>query len=166
MRPHTRPPSPLETPVEHRLQIDDWGPVKRLQVANLDSGALKSENLHAMQSDRIRPVRGAGVENPLQGVGRPSPRVHEQHVAPGSIQPRQDEDVISDLQASKSFAEPRIEDKPGIRRSLVSLLGRGRPIDERRLDPPDWLQLVLHGAPFTDTLKGRNRDRVNCEVAR
>lgn len=66
----------------------------------------------------------------------------DQHVAPGAIQPRQDDNLGTDLQVTKGLGEPGVEDQPGIWRSFVSLLWRGGPIDERGLDPTDRLQLV------------------------
>jgi len=68
--------------------------------------------------------------------------MYDQHVALGAIQPRQHENLRTNLQITQPLAEPGVEGQPGIWRPFVPLLGRGRPIDERRRDPTDRLQLV------------------------
>src|SRR5205807_2312835 len=135
-------PSTLDAAVEHRLHVDDRRPVERLQVADAHSRALNGENPHPVQSDRVGAVRRTGGEHTLQWVSRLAPRMDGQHVAPGAIEPRQHNHLVTDLQVAQSLAEPGVENQPGLRRAFVALPGRGRPIDERSFDPADRLQLV------------------------
>ena len=78
----------------------------------------------------------------MQWVSGIAPGMDGQHVAPGAIEPRQHDHLVTDLQVAQSLAEPGVENQPGLRRAFVALPGCGRPIDERRFDPTDRLELV------------------------
>src|SRR6266550_6778472 len=140
--PKRADPSTLDAAVEHWLHVDDRRPVERLQVPYTHPRALNRENPHPVQSDRVGAVRRTGVEHTLQWVGRIAPGMDDQHVGPGAIEPRQHNQLVTDLQVAQPLAEPGVENQPGLRRAFVALPGRGRPIDERRFDPADRLQLV------------------------
>src|SRR2546430_13018689 len=131
-------PSTLDAAVEHRLHVDDRRPVERLQVADAHSRALNGENPHPVQSDRVGAVRRTGGEHTLQWVSRIAPRMDGQHVAPGAIEPRQHNHLVTDLQVAQSLAEPGVENKPGLRIAFDALLGRGRPLDVRSSNPVVW----------------------------
>jgi hypothetical protein len=45
--------------------------------------------------------------------------MHDQHVTLSAIEPRQHENLATDLQITKSLAEPPVESKLGIWRSFV-----------------------------------------------
>ena len=47
------------------------------------------------------------------------------------------------FEVAQSLAEPLVEDQPGVWSTFVSLFRRGFRIEQRRLDPADWRQLIL-----------------------
>src|SRR5918994_398496 len=51
---------------EHRLDVDERRTVHGLEVAYPEPAAVDRYDLHAMESDRIRAVGRAGVENALR----------------------------------------------------------------------------------------------------
>ena len=94
-----------------------------------------------MKANRVWPIGRAGAEHTLSGIRGVSTRVDDLHVAPGAIQPRQHDDILADLQiAERGKRSSKIIQASGDPSSPC--LGALRPIDERRLDPTDRLQLV------------------------
>jgi hypothetical protein len=134
--------APPLTRTERWLDVDDRRPVDCLQVADLNSCSLNSEDAHRVQSDWVWPILRASREHALQGLAEISPRVHDKHVALCAMQPGQHDEIITDLQIAKSFAKPGVEDDPCVWRSFIALFGRAGWIGQRRFDPADRLQLI------------------------
>lgn len=135
--------STLEPSIEHWLQVEDRCSVDRLQISDTDSSALYDENLHTMETDWIWPIRRACAEHTRQRVGRIVPGMHDQHVAPRTVQPCEHQDLGAHFEVAQSLAEALVEDQPGLWSTFVSLFRRGFWIEQRRLDPADWRQLIL-----------------------
>jgi hypothetical protein len=68
--------------------------------------------------------------------------MHAQYVAPGEMEPGEDEDAVSGVDPTEALDEGGIEQEPGVGRALLALLRRGGGIGERRLDGSDRRQLV------------------------
>jgi hypothetical protein len=117
--------------VQNRLQVNDRRLVECLAVAHVDSVALNGQNLHPMQTDRVRPVRGSGVEDHLQVVGGIAPRMDEEHVALGAVEPRQHDHFRARFETEKAVAKPLVNDQPSVGRAFVPLLRRVPTIDQR-----------------------------------
>jgi hypothetical protein len=64
-----------------------------------------------------------------------------QNIAPPTVEPGEDEDLVPDLDPMQRLDQIRLEDEPGIGRSLVALLGRRCPVGKWGFDPPHWLDL-------------------------
>jgi hypothetical protein len=58
-------------------------------------------------------------------------RPYSQHVAVCSVEPREDDDAITDVHALESGVHVRVDDEPRVWRAFVPLLGGRRPIRER-----------------------------------
>jgi hypothetical protein len=61
----------------------------------------------------------------------------DEHVAARSMEPGQDEDLVTDPQVSQRLAHIRVEDEPGFGAAFEPLLRGLAGIHQRRLDPPD-----------------------------
>ena len=85
--------------------------------------------------------------------------MHDQHVAPRTVQPCEHEDLGPHFEVAQSLAEPLVEDQPGVWSTFVSLFRRGFRIEQRRLDPADWRQLILSIAQLI--LHGAKRGRLS-----
>ena len=108
-----------------------------------------------MEPDWVWPIRRTSAEHALLRPRAIAPGMDDQHVAGGAIEPGKQEDVVADLQASKTLGEPRLEDQPGVWCALVSLPWCAGTIDERGFDPPDRLQLIsrsIQGAPCSSRI--------------
>src|SRR5689334_13565335 len=57
------PGSPLGGRSQERLDVEDRGAVEGFQVAHMHPVALDRQDVHGVQADRVRPVRGAGGED-------------------------------------------------------------------------------------------------------
>ena len=67
--------------------------------------------------------------------------VNLEHIALRAIEPGEDEQVVTGLDAMQPVDDVRLEDDPRIGRALVALPGRRRRVGERRLDPADWAEV-------------------------
>ena len=63
--------------------------------------------------------------------------MHAQDVAPGPVEPREDDDPVAGADAVERIEHAGVERERRLRRSLVRLLRRARGIGQRRLDDPD-----------------------------
>src|SRR5699024_11415981 len=97
-----------------------------------------------MQSDRVRPVWRAGTEHAGFRIRRIAMRMHHEHVAPGTIEPGQQQDLLADPQIPQAGAHARREYQQSRGRACVIFLVR-RLIRccKRRLDPADGMGAVL-----------------------
>jgi hypothetical protein len=64
-----------------------------------------------------------------------------EHVPVRTIEPGQDEEVVTGPDALQRFQYVGLESDPGIRRTLIALPGSGLQVSQRRLDPTDCSQL-------------------------
>ena len=71
---------------------------------------------------------GERVANtPVKGIRRVATRLNLQHVTPGLVQPRHDNDRVADRNAVQSIAERRMHFEPRVRRALTALPRRILP---------------------------------------
>jgi hypothetical protein len=63
--------------------------------------------------------------------------MRRQDLAVRPIEPREQQELVADIDPLERLGDVRLEVDPGIRRALVALLGSGRRVGQRRLDPAD-----------------------------
>jgi hypothetical protein len=111
MNPSRRLPSPLVSADQNGFQIEDGGTIDRLQMPNSNVGALDIENLHAMETDRIRTVCGTCCEHTSHWVGRVIPGMDDQQIAAGAIEPRQYEYFIALAKIADALRECGVDNQ-------------------------------------------------------
>jgi hypothetical protein len=124
------------------LDVDDGGAVERLKLVDADAVAVDLGDPHGVQADWVRAVGGAGAEHSGQGQAGVVTRMHGLHVPAGSVQPGQHDDLGADLQIGRRNVHGRVQDEPGVRRTLVALPWRERAVGEWRFNPSDGPQFV------------------------
>ena len=92
-------------------------------------------------------------------------RVHDQHVTPGTIEPRQHQDAVAGVEALEPLDELVGEDELRVRRPLIALSRCGSEIDERRANPPDRMHTVLLGGHGNILAAGAVVERRACDQA-
>jgi hypothetical protein len=121
---------------EYWLDVDDWRPIQRFEMAHPHTSAVDRGDLDPVQANGIRAVRRARTEDAF-----PRPRgvpswVHAQNVATRAIEPGDDDNFIAGPEAPETFKHLRVEDQPGLGCTFVGLQ-RGRPeIGQGGRDPP------------------------------
>ena len=111
---------------------------------------LDRQYLHAMEADRIWAVGRTRAEYALRGSREVIAGMDAQEVATGTIEPRKQEDLISDANPIQGVRRPGLKDEQGFGCSFVPLLRGGARASQGRFDPSDWRQLeapVVHFAP-------------------
>src|SRR5260370_33265420 len=125
---------------DHRLYIDDWSAVDCLQALHLKPAiVIYTQDLRAVQSDRVRAIRGASCENPHYRARDIAPRAYLENGTPGFMQPRENPNLLSGFDAVQCFNISRIDLQccigrtlPSLSRSTVAFLKRGTYISDCR----------------------------------
>ena len=130
--------------VEHGFYIDDRGPIDRLEVPDAHAQPIDLHHLDPMESDRIRAMRGTGVEDTLERSRCVTARMNDQHSAMRAVQPGEQHDLGAGGNASKPCGYVRLEYQPCLRRPFVRLSRRRGEVLERRFDSPDRFEMDTH----------------------
>jgi hypothetical protein len=69
----------------------------------------------------------------------------DQHVPIGPVEPGEDQQLVADLDAPQRIEDLRLKADPRIGRSLVTLLGSGIRVSQRRLDTADFSEVECQG---------------------
>ena len=96
------------------------------------------EHRDAVQADRVRAVRGAGVEHALLGAGEVAARVHAQDVAARAVEPGEQQQLVAgrDPRRARRRSGRRTRARPRARpRRPASAPTRGRSAATRRWRP-------------------------------
>src|SRR5262249_35034683 len=125
----------------HRFDIHDRRAVERLEVAHAHARAIERDHDHAMEADRIGPIRRAGVEYALLRPRRITARPHAKHLAARPIEPGQHEQVIARANAVECRQHPRREHDRRLRAALVALPRRERTVLQWRFDAANRYEL-------------------------
>src|SRR5215213_4016210 len=122
---------------EDRFDVHDGCAVQRLEVRDPQSRSVDVEHSDPVQPDRVRPVRRAGREDAVLAAGGIPARVHLEHVARRAVEPGQHQQLVAGRDPVEPVGDALREHQPRLGRSLVALLGRARPVGERRLHGSD-----------------------------
>lgn len=128
---------------QYGLDVDHRRAIDRFQVAYPDRAALHSLDHGSMQADRIWAVGRAGCEHPGQGPVGILARMHGEYVAPGLVQPGQDEDRGAGAQPAQGRLQPGHDRDSRHRRPLIRLFRSVGTLLEGRFHPPDRCHVVL-----------------------
>ena len=74
-----------------------------------------------MQADRIRPVRGSGVEHTLFGSTQIIAWMNRQNAPISLMQPAEDDDLIADRNAVQASLDVRFQDQVSLRGAFITL---------------------------------------------
>jgi hypothetical protein len=80
-------------------------------------------DMHSVQTDGIRAIRGARTKDTLMRPRSISPRLHTQNVATSTIEPGDDYDLIAAPDAPKTLKHLQLEDQPSLGCAFVGLVG-------------------------------------------
>ena len=89
---------------EHSFDIDNRGRVDGFDRAHQQEVPIDVSYGHAMDAERVRPVRRARGEDAGERVMLVSARVNLQYVAPRLVQPRHHDDVTPAASPSRAAA--------------------------------------------------------------
>src|SRR5215468_1575761 len=90
-----RPRSALLRAIKDRLDVDDRRAVESLEVPDLEPrGARDLDDPHAVNPDRVGPVRRPGTEHAAHWGAPVVPRMYAQRFAITAVQPRQHQDLL------------------------------------------------------------------------
>jgi hypothetical protein len=125
---------------ENRLDIDDRSAVDCLQALHLKPAVrIYAQNLCTVQSYRIGPVWRTSGKHTHQSVQHNASRVDLENRAPRFMEPRENPDILSGLDAVEAPGKLRMDFQPCIGRALPTLtrsagaiLQRGMYIADRR----------------------------------
>src|SRR5262249_45796255 len=131
-------PLALETAIEHRFDIDDWRFVDRFDGVDAKARRrFRLDDRHAMNADRVRPIRRPRAEHAATWLSQIVARMDVERTAVRSIQPREHEGFVSDAEIAKCGHHFRQKYEPGRWCTFVSLFGCHRRIAQRRFDASD-----------------------------
>ena len=111
-----------------------------------------------MEAQGVRSVWRSRREDGGERTPSVPARVDSEHVAPSPMKPCDDEDVVPDGDASKSFRCPRLHVQPGIGGSLRALLGLMAPSLELGANEPDGSQPKARRGIISHPLERAGRD--------
>jgi hypothetical protein len=141
--------SPGRRAFQHRLDIDDRRSVDGFNRSNSQAVSLDGSHNNGVKAQRVWPIRRAGRKHTSQPVARIGSRMDFQYVPLSFMQPRDHEDLITNVQTLKRTGERGTDLEPRIWCAFGSLPGRVAPSFQRRRDCPDRPQLGI------DSLLGR-----------
>ena len=79
---------------KHRLDVDEGCAVDGFEGADLHPVARPLDYAHAVQADRIGPIRGSRREHATDRECRVAPGMQLQHIAPRLVKPSEDDDLL------------------------------------------------------------------------
>lgn len=124
--------------VEHDFDVDDRRAVDGLN--RTDPQAIPYDLLHGhtMKAHWIRTVWRARGENPGQPTAWIRAGMNLHYVAPGLVQPGEDNDVVAGSEAVEGGGSKPMDFQPGIGCALRALPGRFAPLLEWRPENTNW----------------------------
>src|SRR6266542_2058975 len=137
--------SPLRA-AEHRFDVDDRSTVEGFDGA--DTKALSGDLPHSdpMQAQRVRPVRRSGRKDAGERKAPVRARVNLEDIAPGSIEPRDDDDFIAGRDSAQPSYQGRDHLEPRVRRPFAALLRRFGTRLEKGPDEADRTESELRSS--------------------
>jgi len=124
-------------PGEHRLDVDHGGAIDGLDRSDAQPVPDDPSDDDGMKAQRVRPVGRSRCEDPRERIAPVRARVDLEHIAPGAVQPRDDDDLVAGCEALEARRRPGVHFEPGIGCSLRSLFRRLAAPLERRFDDSD-----------------------------
>src|SRR5438552_288983 len=100
-----------------RLEVDDRGPVDRLDRPDEQPVLLDRPYDHRMEAQRVRSVRRSRREDARQRVLRGAARMNLEDVAARLMEPCDDDDFVADGKAMQPVDGPGLHLDPGVGRS-------------------------------------------------
>ena len=118
--------SSADVAAEYWLDVNDWRPIQRFEMAHPHASAFDGGDLDPVQANGIGAVRRARTEDAFLRPGGVPSWVHGQNVATRAIEPGDDDNLIAGPEVPETFKYLRLEDQPGLGYTFVGLEG-GRP---------------------------------------
>lgn len=104
-----------------RLDIHNGCSVDGLDGPHAKPAALDGTHDDRVQTERVGSVRRSCREHAGQRIAHFRSRVHLERLAPGSVEPADDDDLISNREAPQPIRRPRVNLEPGVRRAFGPL---------------------------------------------
>lgn len=118
-----RPISRISIALENRLDIDDWSAVDCFQPLHFEPAiVIDAQDLCAMHSDRVGPIRRTRGKHSHQGILLIASRMHLEDRALRLMKPRKYPDVLSRFNAVEPPDKIRMDLQPRIGSALPSLV--------------------------------------------
>jgi hypothetical protein len=116
--------SKIAAPFDNRLDVDDRSTIDCLQILHLKPAIpLHAKNLCTVQAYRVRSVRRTSCKHALHGVPHVISRMYLENGALRFMEPRENPNVISSLDAVEARDRSRIDFQSCIGSALPSLTG-------------------------------------------
>src|SRR5262245_61308746 len=110
---------------KHRLDVDYRGVVDRFDWSNQEAVAGDLLHGHGMEAERVRPILRSCRENTAQRSGPVVARVDLQHIALRFVEPRDDDDLVTDADAIERVNQRLIDVEPCVDAAFLTLFWRG-----------------------------------------
>ena len=145
---------------ERRLDVHDGRPVERLDRPDAQPISLDRPNRHAVQPQRVRPVRGTSREDSRHPIPLVGPGTHAKHVAPRAVQPRDDQDLVAGRKALEPLRLQAVDLEPRVGRAFGALPRCVAAPPELGPDDTDGSQpqITRQGSPCLED-RGKHRAR-------
>src|SRR5262249_46656003 len=151
---------------ENRFDIHDRSAVDRLQTLDVKPAVpIDSQDLRAVQTDRIRPIGRTSCEHPGQRVPNLASRVYLENGSSRLMKPGKNPDLLPGLNSMEALDESRIDLQFSIGRPFPSLAGRAGAFLERRANPADRRDLEGLGNFHPGSIQRRPGNRVPHSLA-
>ena len=106
---------------EHRFNVNHRCAVDRFDGTDPQSALNDLPHVDAMKSNRIGPVRRSRRKNSCERARSIRARMNLEHVAPCSMQPGYNDDVVAGRKPVKTRCYERTQLEPGVRTTFKTL---------------------------------------------
>src|SRR5579872_5055534 len=124
----------------NRFNVHDRSAIDRLDWSEKHSSLGNSLYGDPVEPQRIGSIRGSCREDADQGTALVRARMDFKHIAPGLMQPRDDNDFVADDDAVERLHDGRLYLEPRVRRALGTLFGRVGARLQGRSDNADGIK--------------------------